>query len=409
MVKETGYYDILGVPPSATDDQLKKAYRKMALKYHPDKNPDEPEKFKQISQAYEVLSDSKKRQIYDKGGEQALKEGGSGGGGGFHSPMDIFDMFFNSGRERSGPRRGKDAIHQLRVTLEDLYIGTTKKLSLQRTVICPSCNGSGGTKEGAVERCTSCRGHGVQVRVQQLGPGFLQQVQTMCSDCRGQGERINPKYRCKDCSGNKVIRDRKILEVHVDKGMKDEQQIRFAGEGDQEPGLEPGDVVIVLDLQEHPVLKRAGSDLVMAIDIGLAEALCGFSYTIQTLDKRQICFHTLPGEVIKHGDMKCIPGEGMPTYRNPFEKGRLIIQFSVKFPNDNFMSASKLTALEKLLPPRLHAQVPAHKDTDVVDLIDFDPDMMHQGPSSRGGYGEAYDEDDEMDGGQGHRVQCASQ
>ncbi|XP_037599896.1 dnaJ homolog subfamily A member 1-like [Cebus imitator] len=153
MVKETTYYDVLGVKPNATQEELKKTYRKLALKYHPDKNPNEGEKFKQISQAYEVLSDAKKRELYDKGGEQAIKEGGAGGS--FGSPIDIFDMFFGGGGRMQRERRGKNVVHQLSVTLEDLYNGATRKLALQKNVICDKCEGRGG-KKGAVECCPNC-------------------------------------------------------------------------------------------------------------------------------------------------------------------------------------------------------------------------------------------------------------
>jgi DnaJ family protein A protein 1 len=404
MVKETGYYDVLGVKSNATPEELKKAYRKLALQYHPDKNPNEGEKFKAISQAYEVLSDPKKRDLYDRGGEQAIKEGGIASE--MHNPMDIFDMFFGMGRSGrgGGPSRGKDVAHQLKVSLEDLYNGTVKKLALQKNVICAACEGRGG-KAGAVEKCSTCRGSGVQVRVHQLGPGFIQQMQSVCSDCDGQGERINPKDRCKECQGRKIIRDRKVLEVHVDKGMKDGQQIRFAGEGDQAPGLEPGDVVIVLDEKEHNVFQRRGIDLYMQLEITLTEALCGFHHAIQTLDNRSLVISTIPGEVIKHGEVKCILNEGMPTHRNPFEKGRLIITFQVKFPSDNWLPKPKLTLLEKVLPPRKEIIVPDHAEDCVLKR--FDPEADREQQRRQRQQGEAYDSDDEGSG-HGQRVQCAS-
>ena len=148
----------------------------------------------------------------------------------------------------------------------------------------------------------------------------------------------------------KVNRERKILEVAVDKGMEDGQKITFSGEGDQEPGLEPGDIIIVLDEKEHPVFKRNGIDLIMKCDISLTEALCGFKKVIQTLDNRSLVIQTIPGEVIKNSDIKCVFGEGMPTYRNPFEKGKLIIQFVVDFPER--LDPVVAQKLEKILPRR---------------------------------------------------------
>uniref|UniRef100_A0A8C5V4L9 Uncharacterized protein n=1 Tax=Microcebus murinus TaxID=30608 RepID=A0A8C5V4L9_MICMU len=202
MVKETEYYDILGVKPSASREEIKKAYRKLALKYHPDKKPGEGEKFKLTSQAYEVLSDPKKRDVYDQGGEQAIKEGDSGGPS-FSSPMDIFDMFFGGGGRTARERRGKNVVHQLSVTLEDLYNGASKKLALQKNVICEKCEGIGG-KKGSMEKCPLCKGQGMLTRTQQTGPGAVRQVQTVCVECRGQGERVNPKGRCGCCRGAKV-------------------------------------------------------------------------------------------------------------------------------------------------------------------------------------------------------------
>merc|ERR1719410_2874067 len=171
----------------------------------------------------------------------------------------------------------------------------------------------------------------MQVRIQQLGPGMMQQIQSMCGECHGEGERVDPKLRCKKCNGRKVNRERKILEVSVDKGMEDGQKVTFSGEGDQEPGLEPGDIIIVLDEKAHALFKRNGQDLIMKMDISLTEALTGLKKAVKTLDDRTLVIQTVRGEVIKTGDLKMVRGEGMPQYRNPFEKGRLIILFPVKW------------------------------------------------------------------------------
>lgn len=402
MVKETAYYDILGVKPNCTTDELKKAYRKLALKYHPDKNPNEGEKFKQISQAYEVLSTPEKRAIYDKGGEQALKEGGNGGN--FSSnAMDIFDMFFGSpfgGRHhRSGERRSKDVVHQLSVSLEDLYKGAVRKLALEKNVICDKCEGRGG-KKGAVEKCNTCQGTGMQTQIHQLIPGMIQQIKSMCNDCKGQGEKINPKDRCKTCQGKKTVRIRKILDVHVDPGMVDGQKITFSGEGDQEPGYSPGDIIIILDEKEHRSFKRSGNDLILRMQIELVEALCGFQKVIHTLDDRDLMITVIPGEVTKHGDVKYILGEGMPQYKNPFEKGRLIVQFIVNFPSK--LPGEVIPTLEACLQPRPQETIP--ENAEECMLVDMDPASEGRRRPNHNAY-----EEDEEGGRGGHpSVQCAS-
>jgi DnaJ family protein A protein 1 len=425
MVKETSYYDLLGVKPDASESELKKAYRKLALKYHPDKNPNEGERFKSISQAYEVLQDPKKRQIYDEGGEEAI-QGGGGTSGGMHDPMDIFNMFFggNFGSAGNGPyareKRTKDVVHQLGVKLADLYNGTVKKLAISKNVICDKCEGRGG-KEGSVLKCSNCKGTGMEIRIQQIAPGMIQQHQRMCPECSGKGEVIPARDRCKGCHGKKVVKDKKILEVHIDKGMKDGQKICFTGEGDQEPGIESGNIIIVIDEQEHEVFTRRGSHLRMRMELELVEALCGFQKVVNTLDGRHLIVTTIPGEVIKHHDVKAIPGEGMPTYKNPFEKGNLLIQFIVHFPPSNFTTHDNIAKLASLLPPTEEALVP--DDAEECILVEMDPSSTGSGgrqygrhgpgPSSFQRYHEDHggmaEDDDEMGGGQPHGVQCASQ
>lgn len=405
MVKETTFYDLLGVSPSATASEIKKSYRKLALKYHPDKNPDAGDKFKQISHAYEVLSDEKKRKIYDEGGEDALN--GASDMGGFHSPMDIFDMFFGTGRGRHrgshGDRKGKDMIHQLKVSLEDLYNGTTRQLALQKSVLCPKCEGIGG-KKGSVVTCNTCSGSGMYFRIHQIAPGMVQQIQTHCRDCDGQGERVPDKDRCKNCQGRKTVKERKILEVHINKGMKDGQKITFSNEGDQEPGIQPGDIIIILDEKDHPVFKRKDVDLYMKMEIDLVESLCGFQKTIEMLDHRHIVITSLPSDIIKPGDVKCVEGEGMPLQRSPFEKGKLIITFSVNFPPDGFITSSKQRQLEQLLPPRAEVLIP--EDAEEHELVKIDPETESRRRKQH--TGNAYDEDDEY-AQRGAGVQCQSQ
>jgi len=240
----------------------------------------------------------------------------------------------------------------------------------------------------------------MQIRIQQIGPGMMQQIQSMCQECHGEGESVDPKLRCKKCNGKKVNRERKILEVNVDKGMEDGQKITFSEEGDQEPGLEPGDIIIVLDEKAHPVFKRSGLDLIMKMDISLTDSLCGMKKTVPTLDDRTLVLQTIPGEVIKTGDFKAVQGEGMPQYRSPFEKGRLIISFNVVFPDS--LSPEISEQLAKILPPSEEAIIP--DDHDEVDLQDFDPKNDRQSAQRQ-----QYDEDEMQHGAHGPGVSCATQ
>jgi len=402
MVKETKYYDLLDVPVDASEADLKKAYRKKALRLHPDKGGD-PELFKEVTHAYEVLSDAQKRSIYDTRGEAGLSEQGGLGG---MDPQDLFSQlfgggggFFGGGPSRpSGPRKGKDLVHRVHVTLEDLYRGKTTKLSLTRNIICSKCNGRGG-KEGAVRSCGTCNVRGVRMIVRQMGP-MIQQIQQPCGDCSGTGEIINNKDKCKTCNGKKTVQEKKMLEVHIDKGMKGGQHITFTGESDQAPGALPGDVVIVIEEKPHERFKRQDTSLWTEIEIDLLTALAGGQFAIKHLDDRALLVNIVPGEIIKEGVLKVIAGEGMPSQRH-HEPGDLFIKLHVVFPDA--IEPANLPLLERALPPRKPLpKFDRHTVMEEATLSDLD--ARQQKEQSRGDP-DAMDEDE---GGE-PRMQCAQQ
>ncbi|XP_054710108.1 dnaJ homolog subfamily A member 2-like [Uloborus diversus] len=405
---DTKLYDLLGVSRHASDAEIKKSYRKLAKEYHPDKNPTEGERFKEISFAYEVLSDPKKREIYDRSGIKGIQGGADAG----FAADDLFSQLFGGGLFGMGMgmggsrrrKRGEDTIYPLKVTLEDLYNGKTSKLNLNKTVICKTCDGLGG-RPGAVNKCTVCQGRGIKVSYRQLGPGMVQHVQTACPECNGEGEVLNERDRCKVCKGKKIVHETKRLEVHVDKGMQDGQKIFFRGDGNQQPGVEPGDVIIVLQQLPHEKFVRDGHDLLMPHTLTLTESLCGFSMVIKHLDGRDLVIKHGPGDVIEPGSVKGVVCEGMPIYKNPFERGNLYVKFSVTFPENHFADAETIKALELLLPDRPPFEMPTGENVEEADLHDYDPDAHRGASSSRS---EAYDSEDE-DRHRGPGVQCAHQ
>lgn len=407
MVKETKFYDLLDVSPDASDADLKKAYRKKALRLHPDKGGD-PELFKEVTHAYEVLSDSQRRGLYDARGEAGLSDSGMGGG---MDPQDLFSQlfggggfgggggFFGGGGRSQGPRRTKDLVHRVHVTLEDLYKGKTTKLALTRNINCGKCKGKGG-KEGATRTCPTCNGRGVKTTLRQMGP-MIQQIQSGCDECSGSGETINPKDRCGVCKGKKVVPDKKVLEVHIDKGMKGGQTITFRGESDQSPGAETGDVIIVIEEKSHDRFKRQENDLVTEAELDLLTALAGGEFTIRHLDDRALLVKVHAGEVIKNGDIKIVRGQGMPSQRH-HEPGDLYIKLSVKFPET--IDAAAIPLLEQALPARSPVEkFPKGITVDEVEMDDVD--LSRSGPG-----GSSMRDDDAMDEDEGEpRVQCAQQ
>ncbi|KAG5191923.1 heat shock protein 40 [Tribonema minus] len=389
------YYKVLGVPKDADDNTIKKAYRKLALKNHPDKGGD-PDKFKEISMAYDVLSDAQKRKMYDQYGKDGVNEEGGPG----HTPDDIFSMFFGGGgRRQSGPRRGENLVHPLRVSLEDLYNGKTCRLAINRNRLCSACAGRGG-KEGAERPCGACNGHGVQIQYRQIGPGMVQKMQATCSDCSGEGKVINPRDRCRECQGKKVVKERKVLEVHVTPGMKNGEKITFHEEADETPGMLPGDVVFVIQSKPHDTFQRKGADLIMEKKLSLAESLCGFDFVVQHMDGRALRLRSAPGKVTKHEHLQVIPHEGMPHAGNPYVKGRLFVLFKVVFPET--LDQLAVSAIASVLPQPTAPALTGEEEE--CTLEDIDPAQFGQNDAVNAGG--AYDSDEEGGRGGPGRVQC---
>lgn len=438
MPKDTKLYDLLNVSPTAAENDIRKAYYKLAKIHHPDKleNKDEAaeEKFKEIKFAYEVLTDKNKRETYDRYGLEGLKDGvggtefedifshlfggfggmGGGMGGGFpFSPFDIFGGGMGGGRGgRGAKRRTQNMVYPLKVTLEELYQGATKNIELERSVLCSGCDGAGG-KPGATKNCTACHGRGFTMQYKQIGPGMVQQMQAMCRECNGQGETLNEKDKCKTCQGKKTKKEKKKFEVNVDRGMHDSQKITFRGESNQEPGgVESGDLIVVLQQTEHEIFTRNHDDLFMSHTINITEALCGFKLVVKHLDGRSLVVNQPAGEFISPGTIRAIPSEGMPIHKNPYEKGNLYIKFDVKFPEANSLNEAQITKLESLLPTRTKVEIPTGDHVDEVSMVDFDSTKGSSKSSSHAGASRGHpfamndDDDDDEDGPAGQRVEC---
>lgn len=289
------YYEVLGLAKGASEDDIKKAYRKLAMKYHPDRNPDDKsaeEKFKEASEAYEVLSDGQKRAAYDRMGHAAFEGMGAGGGAGgfgggnfqdiFNNFGDIFgDMFSRGGgQQQQRQRRGADLRYVLELTLEEAVKGIKKTISFTAPASCEACNGKGTKNPEDVVTCGTCHGAG-QIRMQQ---GFFS-VQQACPTCRGRGKVI--KNPCNVCHGSGVSERSKTLEVNIPAGVDSGQRVRISGEGEAGgAGVQNGDLYVEIVVREHPVFHRDGADLYMDVPISFTDAALGKEVEIPTLDGR---------------------------------------------------------------------------------------------------------------------------
>jgi molecular chaperone DnaJ len=306
------YYEVLGVPRDASPQDLKSAYRKLALKLHPDKNPGDPEaeeKFKEAAEAYSVLSDPEKRQRYDAYGHAGLGGAPGFGAGGFDPSIfadfsDILGDFFGFGRRTRGPRRGADLRYDLELSLEEAVFGTETEIEIPRTDACPECGGSGAAPGTRPVSCPACSGKG-QVIIQQ---GFFSVART-CGRCRGTGKIV--ESQCRRCRGEGVVAVERRLQIKIPPGVDGGSQLRIAGEG--EPGAlggPPGDLYVVLRVREHTFFKREGTSLFCEVPVNVAQAALGTTLEVPTLDGGRAKVHVPEGS--QSGTLLRVRGQGVP-------------------------------------------------------------------------------------------------
>jgi molecular chaperone DnaJ len=318
MASKRDYYEVLGVSRTATASELKKAYRQLARQYHPDvsSDPNADERFKEISEAYEVLSDDQKRAAYDRFGHAGVNNGGYGGFSGFEgdfgSVADIFEEFFGGAfggrrRQRRGPRRGSDIRYDLTISFEEAMFGTEKEIQVRRPETCDRCNGSGAEPGTTPQTCPTCNGSGEVRRVQQSILGSFVNV-TTCSQCSGSGEIISDQ--CTQCHGQKVVQRTVTKKVKVPPGVDNDTQIRLTGEG--APGIfggPPGNLFVVLKVKEHEFFQRRGDDIWLDLQVNVAQAALGDEIVIPTIDGEEsmmVPAGTQSGKVFR------LRGKGVP-------------------------------------------------------------------------------------------------
>jgi len=394
-VDTTKYYKILGVEKNATQDDLRRAYRKLVKTKHPDKGGNQKE-FQEIQVAYDTLSDENKRKVYDEYGEEGIKEGMDNSG-----PSDIFDIL--RGKSKNAKRKTKSVLQHMDVSLEDIYTGKEKYLEIERYRICKKCKGNGSKNPNADTKCSGCGGRGVKMVVQKMGNTILQSQQA-CPECRGQGYVIKDQDKCTSCRGNKVTKESKVIKILLDKGAPDGKRYVFEGESDEMPDCEPGDVIIEIKIKKHSLFQRTGADLTYVADISLLEALTGFELLITHLDGRKVLIKSKKGEIIKPGVIKTVKECGMPFFDHPTKFGNLYIKFNIKFPKS--LQDNQKKALQQLFPKI----VMPIKD---IDSIKEKYNMTEYNESETNKFatgGNKQEEDEEQDDGprQG-QVRCENQ
>ena len=343
MADKRDYYEVLGLQKGASDNDIKKAFRKMAMKYHPDKNPGDKvaeEKFKEINEAYAVLSDPEKKEKYDRFGHAGVDPnsgfgGGAGGFGGFGGFEDIFDMFGGAfggfgggsrGRRNNGPRKGSDLQKAVTITFEEAAFGTKKEIRLNKYVKCKTCGGSGAAPGTSKKSCLKCGGTG-EIRTAQRTPlGTFQSV-SPCPDCNGTGE-IN-ETPCPDCGGSGKTRDNVTISVNIPAGVDNDSVIPIKGQG--EPGVNggpDGDLYIVINVEPHKIFERRGQDLWLEIPITFDQAALGDDIIVPTLEGKvsyKVPSGTQPDTIFR------LKGKGIKSVRGN-RKGDLYVKVNLEVP-----------------------------------------------------------------------------
>ncbi len=337
------YYEMLGVNKSASKEEIKKAFYKLAHKYHPDKKEGDEAKFKEVNEAYQTLSDDSKRAKYDQFGPQYANMGGGGGqyqGGGFEgfdfsgfqqggqdfdfgNLNDIFSDFFGGGG-RAQARRGRDISTEIAISFADSIFGISRKILITKTSACLTCHGSGAKEGSGMITCKKCNGQG---QIREAKRSFLGTISTnkICEECHGSGEV--PKEYCDKCKGKGVLRQEEEIAINIPAGIRDGEMIRMTGMGEAILQGTAGDLYIKINVAPHPVFKRDGHDLVMNLNLKLSDALLGTKYPIETLDGEIEV--TIP-EGVGINEVLRVRGKGVPVSKS--KRGDLLIKLNIKLP-----------------------------------------------------------------------------